>query len=133
MQARSLRHVRQSVAVIINDGRIRTIEEVQPFARAIRGHPSITSIRDSCISSYESLENLYSALATLPALESGQLSAPPEEDESTLAYPESLTELLRVPPLRSVRFDHFSFTPALFQATVNVLLECMAVTKLEFI
>jgi hypothetical protein len=50
-----------------------------------------------------------------------------------LAYPESLTELLLVPTLRFVRFNNFSFTPALFQATANALMEGTAVTKLEFI
>jgi hypothetical protein len=44
---RILRHVRQSVALVIDDERLRTIEEVQPFARAIRGHPTITSFEDS--------------------------------------------------------------------------------------
>jgi hypothetical protein len=49
-----------------------------------------------------------------------------------LARPESLTELLRVPSLRFVHFNFFSFTPALFQATANALMEGMAVTKLKF-
>jgi hypothetical protein len=83
---------------------------------------------------YESLDTLFSTLATLPALESISFGAPEvrHADESTLANPGSLTELLRVPSLRSVSFHRFSFTPALFQAAVNALMEGTAVTKLEF-
>jgi hypothetical protein len=70
MLARILRHIRQSVKVAINDFHLRTIEEVQPFARAIRGNPTITSFVDRGMFPYESLDTFYSALATLPALES---------------------------------------------------------------
>jgi hypothetical protein len=38
--AQILRHVRQKVQVVINDERLRTMEELQPFARAISGHPT---------------------------------------------------------------------------------------------
>jgi hypothetical protein len=133
--ARILRHVRQSVAVDIENERLRTIEEVQPFARAIYGHPTITGFRDTGMFPYESLGTLFSTLTTLPALESVMFGAPEvnQADESTLANPGSLTELLRVPTLRSVHFHHFSFTPALFRATANALVEGTAVTKLEFI
>jgi hypothetical protein len=81
------------------------------------------------------MDTLYSALATLPALESITLGAPPrrrQADETTLANPESLTELLRVPTLRSVRFNNLFFTRAVCQATANALMEGTAVTKLEF-
>jgi hypothetical protein len=84
----------------------------------------------------ESMDALYSALATLPALESlifcntGRHARP--EDESAIANHESLTELLRVPSLRSVWFDYFSFTPALCQATAHALMKGTAVTKLDF-
>jgi hypothetical protein len=133
--ARILTHVRQNVTLVIDDERLRTVEEVQPFARAIHGHPFITSLQDHGMFPYESLEALFSTLATLPALESVTLGAPVarQVDESTLAHPESLTDLLRVPTLRSVRFHRFSFTSALFQATANALIEGTAITKLEFI
>jgi hypothetical protein len=132
--ARILRHVRQSVTIGIENERLRTIEEVQPFARAICGHPTITGFDDSGMFPYESLETLISTLTTLPALESVTFGAPEvrQSYESTLTNPESLTELLRVPTLRSVRFNNFSFTPALFRATANALIEGTAVTKLEF-
>jgi hypothetical protein len=35
--------VRQNVRVAIDDERLRTIREVQPFARAMDEHPTITS------------------------------------------------------------------------------------------
>jgi hypothetical protein len=106
--AQILRHVRQNVAVNIDDERRgRTTEEVQPFAQAIRGHPTIISLQDHGMFPYESLETLCSTLATLPALESVSFGAPAvrQADESTLVNPESLTAILRVPSLRSVRFD----------------------------
>jgi hypothetical protein len=118
--ARILKHVRNNVTVIFKDERLWTIEEVQPFARAICGHPTITGFDDSGRFPYESLDTLFSTLATLPALESVSFVGAPEvrhADESTLANPGSLTELLRVPSLRSVSFRRFSFTPALFQSS----------------
>jgi hypothetical protein len=135
--ARILRHMRQSVSVVIDDDDDeRSTEEVQPFARAIRGHPTITSFCDYGRFPYESLDTLFSTLTTLPTLESISLSNSElrtrTEDESTLAYPESLTELLRAPTLRSVCFHRFSFTPALCQAAANALMEGTAITKLEF-
>jgi hypothetical protein len=115
--ARILKHVRHNVSIAIDDDRLRSIEEVQPFVRAIRGHPTITGFTDSGMFPYESLETLFSTLSTLPALESVMFGAPEvrQADESTLAYPESLTELLRVPTLRFVRFNSFSSHPLFFE------------------
>jgi hypothetical protein len=133
--ARILRHVGQNLSLVIDDDRLRSMEEVQPFARAISGHPSITSLQDNGRFPYESLDTLFSALATLPVLESISFRAPEvrQADESALAKPESLTELLRVPTLRSVHFYRFSFTRALCQATANALIEGTAVTDIQFI
>jgi hypothetical protein len=75
------------------------------------------------------LDRLYSALVTLPALESITLSRRLRpEHEFASAYSESLTELLRLPTLRSVYFYQFSFK----QATANAFIEGTAVTKIEF-
>jgi hypothetical protein len=88
------------------------------FAQAIQGHPTISGFTQ-CFEGgrrfpYEASDALYSALATLPALESISLSNCRHdeqlEDESALANAESLTELLRSPCLRSVCFDDFNFT-----------------------
>jgi hypothetical protein len=99
----------------------------------IRGHPTITSFVES---NSMSLDTLYSVLATLPALESITLSNHEPharlDDECILANPESLTELLRKPSLRSVSFYAFHFTRALCQATANALMEGTVVTNLSF-
>jgi hypothetical protein len=75
----------------------------------------ITSFEDGDNFPYEGLDVLCSALATLPALESIGIYAQ-LEDRSDLTAPEILTELLRVPTLRSVCFHNFSFTPAIANA-----------------
>jgi hypothetical protein len=128
-----LSRVRQKVELLLDDSNRWAEGEVQAFARAIRGHPTITSV-DSChnLPIGEYVDSLYSALATLPALESVKLCAP-RQHGSAKAYPESLTELLRVPSLRSVCFFLFDFTSALCQATANALMEGTAVTNLTFI
>jgi hypothetical protein len=135
--ARILSRIRQKVRITLDDTDIWDVEEVQALAQAIRGHPTITSFFSSNhIFPYESMDSLYSALVTLPTLESISISNNGRqtrlEDESTVAHHESLAELLRVPSLRSVEFDKFSFTPALCQATANAFMEGTAVTKLEF-
>jgi hypothetical protein len=128
--------MRQKVKVEMHASPPWAVEEVQTLARSIRGHPTITSF-DSCLNvPYESIDSLYSALVTLPALESVKLynierQARPE-DESAFSHPGSLTKVLQVPSLQSVCFGRFSFTPALCQATANALMEGTAVTKLVF-
>jgi hypothetical protein len=134
---RILRHVRLKIEVSINKIGYWDAEQCRLFAQAIHGHPTITSFDGGENFPYESLDTLYSALATLPALESIRLCGcnelPTPEDESALAYPESLTELLRVPSLRSVCFNRFDFTPAICQATAKALMEGTAtITDLDF-
>jgi hypothetical protein len=89
--ARILSHVRQKVTVEL-DFNTWAVEDVQALARAIRGHPAITYFNCGKALPHESMDSIYSALATLPALEAIQLSTPPE-DEIALANPESLAEL----------------------------------------
>jgi hypothetical protein len=135
--ARILSHVRQRITLDLSRVQRCGAEHCRSFARAIHGHPTITSFEGDEKFPYESLETLYSALATLPALESLRLSNhglhTQLEDESALANPESLTELLRIPSLRSVCFEDFHFTGALCKATANGLMESTAMTKLDFI
>jgi hypothetical protein len=141
-----LRHVRQKVKIhFSNFHRLSrggsfaehdymhpwAAEEVQMFAQTIRGHPHITSFEEC---GNESSLELYSALTSLPALDTislGSLNVT-QPHGSTLASHESLTELLRVPTLRAVRFYRFSFTPARCQATANALMEATAINKLDF-
>jgi hypothetical protein len=133
--ARILSHVRQSIKLTVEYWSAWREEDLRSFARAIRGHPTITrfaqAYEDDRDLPYECMDTVYSALATLPALESVRLSTPPE-DGITLANPESLTELLRIPSLRSVCFGDFYFTSALCQATANALTEGTAITSIEF-
>jgi hypothetical protein len=104
-----------------------------PFVQAIRGHPTITSFEvRNHRAPYESMSMLYSALATLPALTSVQLHCDEPNERFTLANPETLTELLRVPTLLSVKFSSFYFTRALCQATANALMEGTQITDIEF-
>jgi hypothetical protein len=130
--ARILRHVRQRITIDIT-GVLpwAPAEESRLFARAIHGHPTITSLEVGRYFPCGSFDALYSVLATLPALESIKISVDPE-DENTLTTAESLTELLRLPSLRSVDFSEFYFTPALCQATANALMEGTAITNLVF-
>jgi hypothetical protein len=140
IMASILRHVRQKVRVYFEDDEYMwTTEEVEALTRAIRGHPTITSFEDYDSFPNVSLDTLYSALVTLPALESISLhySELPEdaqqpEDECTLANHENLAELLRLPSLRSICFDRFYFTPTLCQAIANAFMEGTAITNLEF-
>jgi hypothetical protein len=157
--ARILSHIRQKIGVVLelkaetcpfnarnailtiynNAFHVPTlrVEDSRSFAQAIHGHPTITSFEGGDTVPYEASDALYSALATLPALESLRLSNhglhTQLEDESALANPESLTELLRIPSLRSVCFEDFHFTGALCKATANGLMESTAMTKLDFI
>jgi hypothetical protein len=133
--ARILSHARQKITLTLishfADISAWHAEDIRSFARVICGHPTITAFYCKGMSPYEALDALYSALTTLPALESVFLSTSLED--GITSAPETLTELLRAPSLRSVCFNRFYFTRALCQATANAFMEGTAVTKLEFI
>jgi hypothetical protein len=133
--ARILSHVRQKIAVTLIThevhGPARNVEIIRSFARAIRGHPTITRFHSDYMPRFEASDALHWALTTLPVLDSVELSAPPE-NEGALANPERLTEVLRVPSLRYVRLCRFYFTSALCHATANALTEGTVVTELQF-
>jgi hypothetical protein len=134
---RILSHIRQKVELELHNDDDEfwwNVEESRSFARVIHGHPTITCFTDISAGGmfpYEAWDVLYTALATLPALESIELSNRGLTWHA-LADPESLGRLLRVPSLRFVSFSHFYFTHALWRATVNAFVEGTAVTKLEF-
>jgi hypothetical protein len=125
-------HVRQRITLTVAHFTDLRAEDFRSFALAIHGYPSIRIFVCLGMFPFESMNTLYSALATLPALESIVISNRGVdtrlEDESALANPESLTELLRLPNLRFVCFDCFFLTPALFQATANA----SPTTKVKF-
>jgi hypothetical protein len=130
--ARILSHVRQKhtlAITVLNEAWHE--EEIRSFTRVIRGHPTITCFDSGNMVPYEASDALYSALATLPALESLYLYAP-QEDGMTFPNPETLTELLRVPSLRSVYFYRFYFTSTLCRAVAKALIEGTTVTILQF-
>jgi hypothetical protein len=127
--ARILSHVRQRIALNIPTFSPWRVGDARSFARAIHGHPAICSFTGGTKFPHESVDALYSALATLPALESISLS---NRNESTMAHHESLIELLRVPSLRSVCFKGFTFTPDVCRATANALMEGTVITNLKF-
>jgi hypothetical protein len=131
-----LSRVRQDVRVELTNTYRWSIGEVKAFARAIHGHPTITSFTSCYNLRSEAMDSLYSALATLPALGLITLSNSRRQvqldDESFLSHHEKLTEVLRAPSLRSVCFDRFHFTSAFCQAAANALMEGTMITKLVF-
>jgi hypothetical protein len=144
MLVRILSHVRQRITLIVTpvyygngdgaDDSPWSVEESRSLAQAFHGHLTITRFEGGEDFPYESLDALYLALSSLPALESIRLGTPEvrQADETNLANPESLTKLLQRPTLRCVSFDRFSFTPALYQATANAFMEGTAITTLMF-
>jgi hypothetical protein len=131
-----LSHVRQRITLRVAHVTAWRAEESRSFARAIHGQTNIRIFAGVGMFPFESMDAVYSALATLPALDSIILSNRGLDtipgDESTLANPESLTKLLRVPSLQSVSFDCFFLTPALCQAISSAFMEGTAITKLKF-
>jgi hypothetical protein len=91
---------------------------------------------------FESFGPWCSTLATLPSLERVRLGLQQPEigdqfmfglqEPETEVNPEPLTELLRIPALRSVVFDDFSFTYALCHAVADALEEGSPVTDIAF-
>jgi hypothetical protein len=125
--ARILSHVRQRITLRVDRFLIDSVwhaENINSFARAIHGHPTNTGFESDMLL-FQASDSIYSALATLPALESLSLS--------NSARHENLTDLLRLPTLRSVDFYRFSFTPALCQATANALMPGTTITSLKFL
>jgi hypothetical protein len=128
-----IRHVRQNVRINMNGHYQWDAEEMLPFVQAIHGHPTITGFDvNNSRFPYESMSMFYSTLATLPALKSIHLHALEPDDGSTIANPNTLTKLLRIPTLRTVTFSCFYFTRALCQATANALTEGTEITDLQF-
>jgi hypothetical protein len=131
--ARILRHVSHDIKLDLGYACIQGIEETRAFPRAVRGHPVITRMNTRSSFHFESTDILCSALATLPNLQSVFLGhrALGREEVPNLGRPESMTELLRVPSLRSVEFHAFCFTNPMCEATANALKEGSVVTTLH--
>jgi hypothetical protein len=93
------------------------------LARTIHGHPLISAFSSEMEFSFANVGPWCSVLATLPSLEriTLGLQEPETEDQRDLVNLEPLTELLRAPALRFVRFDTFYFTNVLCHAVANAL------------
>jgi hypothetical protein len=132
--SRILRYLRRTVTLwSTGDDYYAEAEEVQGLARVIHGHPMISEF--TCLGcTFENFGPWCSALATLPSLKRVTLGLhePEPEEQRVLVNPESLTDLLRTPALRSVKFDGFSFTNALCHAVANALEEGSPVTDITF-
>jgi hypothetical protein len=126
--ARILPHVQNKIKLEIDGG----IEEMRTFARAIQGHPAITHFNASV--SIEGIDILCSAMATLPNLESavlGHQNLGRDEEVPTFQSQESMTEFLRAPSLRVVKFRYFCFASSLCLATAMALRQGSSITSLD--
>lgn len=127
--SRILSHIRQKVALVIDDDHVWGAEDVRGLSRAIQMNPMIERFEPVNAFPFESLDTLCSVLATLPALERVSFShQDTEEGRRALALnTELLTELLRLPSLRVVGFRNFCFTRALCRAVAAALKEGSAI------
>lgn len=128
-----LRHLRRKIKLEVDGDYECQREEVQHFAQAIHGHPSIESFKTSDTFSLDSFDIIFSALRSLPVLESVTLwHRDWEHEEARLfPHPERMTELLVAPSLRVVAFDFFCFTSTLCQAMAEALRAGSKVARLR--
>jgi hypothetical protein len=132
---RILPYLRRKVALIVHTDLFETEgEEMIGLARAIHGHPMISGFISQMDFNFANFIPWCSTLATLPHLEriSFGLQEPETEDQLELVNLQPLTELLRTPALRLVRFFDFYFTDALCRATANALEERSSVIDIIF-
>jgi hypothetical protein len=111
------------------------------FARAIQGHSAITRLNCYRNFSHETLDTLSSALATLPSLEGvciyycqslNRDDVPTFRDKvPTFQRPESITDLLRAPSLRSVEISGLCFPRRICEATAIALRQGSSITSLR--
>jgi hypothetical protein len=129
--ARILPYIQNKIELKIIGGSIRGTEDMRAFARAIQGHPAITRFVARFF--FENTTTLCSALATLPNLESVVLDGLGREEVPTFQSPESMTEFLRAPSLRIVKFRYSCFASSVCQAIAMSLRHGSSITSLEFL
>jgi hypothetical protein len=132
---RILRNLRRKVLLSSATGEDDAeVEEIRALARTVRGHPMISAFSSEMEFSFANVGPWCSALATLPSLEriTLGLQEPETEDQRDLVNLMPLTELLRAPALRFVRFDTFYFTNVLCHATANALEEGSSIVGISF-
>jgi hypothetical protein len=125
-----LSRLRNKIELEIDDGNVWGIEDVRGLSRVIRMNPMMQRFDPVNAFPFESTDTLCSALATVPALERVSFAHHPRDLESeerrralSLVNPESLTEVLQLPSLRSVGFRSFYFTKRLCRAVAVALKE----------
>jgi hypothetical protein len=133
--ARILPHIQSKIELRIMGGVIEGIEEMPAFARAIHGNPAITQfVTITAGFSFESVATVCSALTTLPNLKSAVLEHQKlgsGEGIPTCLFPENMTEFLRAPSLRVMKFRRFCLTRSLCQAIALALKQGSSITSLN--
>lgn len=130
---RVLSHVQNKIQLQTNTRR----EDMPALTRAIQGHPAITSFNSTGAFLHETFDTMCSALATLPNLNRCifyyryylQLG---REDVPTFQRPESVTDLLRAPSLRSMHFLRFRCPRNICEAIAIALRYGSSMTLLSF-
>jgi hypothetical protein len=118
-----LRRLRRGVHLRMHDHahNLWDTDALPAFARSIHGHAMITRFSTGNAFPFHCLDDLCSALLTLPALENvsfGQLDGQgPEEGQSL----EIMIKLLQSPSLRMSQFEAIDFTNTLCQAVAKAL------------
>jgi hypothetical protein len=133
--SRILRKLRHKILLSSATGEDNAVvEDIQALARTIYGHPLISAFSSEMEFSFANAGPWCSALATLPSLEKITLGLqePETDDQRDLVNLIPLTELLRAPALRFVRFDTFCFTNLLCHATANALEKGSSIDSITF-
>jgi hypothetical protein len=127
--ARILRSLRHKVALFAcSEDYVAGNEELQGLATAINGHPMISEFSSDFGFTFENVGPWWSALASLPSLESTTLGL----QEHDMVNPEFLKQLLRAPALRFARFEEFYFTNALCHVVASALEEGSSIIDISF-
>jgi hypothetical protein len=103
------------------------------FALAIQGVSTIQTFHADCdMIFWESINTLTSSLASLPSLENVTLGYFYYEGRPPAGEFPGLTNLLKSPSLRSIKFSQFDFTSGLSRALLAAFEEESFVTDLQF-
>jgi hypothetical protein len=133
---RILRKLRRKVALSLTTAGddYAEVEVMQGLARAIQGHPMISTFKSQDPFPYSDVALWCFTLATLTSLEIlvFGFQEPETEDQRDSISPMSLNELLRMPALRFVLFYNFHFTDALCHATANAIEEGSSIVDITF-
>lgn len=132
--------IQTRTALNIDNVKVWGTKDVRALSKVIRANPMIQRFQTANVIPLESLDTICSALATLPALERVSFAHQPHDIESeegrcaiSLVDPEPLTEVLRLPSLRSVGFRSFYFTKTLCRAVTVALKEGSDISTINLV